>query len=47
MNKIEYLRYRFLKNNHRKYHKYCNLWVSNVTKEQCNYFNTEMHRLGL
>lgn len=47
MNKIDYLRYRFKKHNHPKYHKYCDEWVCNVTEEQCSYFNTEMHRLGL
>ena len=47
MNKIEYLTQRFLKNNHPKYHKYCEMWVKNVTEEQCAYFNMEMHRLNL
>jgi hypothetical protein len=47
MNKTEYLRYRFLKSNHHKYHKYCDAWIRNVTEQQCIYFNEEMHRLGL
>lgn len=47
MKKIEYLRHRFLKNNHPKYHKYCDEWIANTTEEQCAYFHIEMKRLGL
>lgn len=47
MRKLEYLRYRFKKHNHTKYHKYCDEWILKVTKEQWAYFNEEMHRLNL
>jgi hypothetical protein len=49
MNNIikEYLTQRFLKNNHTKYHKYCNEWINNVTKEQVDYFIKEKDRLNL
>lgn len=47
MNKIEYLRFRFKRYNHPKYHKYMDEWIKGVTEEQCSYFNMEMKRLGL
>lgn len=42
-----YLTQRFLKNNHTKYYKYCNEWISNVTYDQINYFIEERKRLNL
>lgn len=47
MDKTEYLRYRFKKHNHPKYHKYCDEWIANTTEGQCAYFNIEMKRLKL
>lgn len=43
----EYLINRFLKNNIRKYHKYCMDWVNNITKDQIKYFVEEYKRLSL
>lgn len=43
----EYLIHRFKRNNHNKYHKYCELWISNITETQVNYFRLEKERLGL
>lgn len=43
----EYLIYRFRTNNHNKYLKYCEEWISNVTSTQLEYFKLEKERLGL
>ena len=43
----EYLTQRFLKNNHPKYFKYCEEWISNVTENQIEYFIKERKRLSL
>ena len=43
----EYLIKRFLRNNVRKYHKYCMDWVNKVTSKQMQYFEKEKERLGL
>ena len=43
----DYLVYRFIRNNHRKYHKYCREWVDNVTTQQLNYFIKEKQHLNL
>ena len=42
----DYLRERFIRNNHPKYHKYCEEWVLGVTKTQLHYFVEEAHRTG-
>lgn len=41
----EYLIQRFLKNNVRKYHKYCVEWINNLTENQVKYFILEKERL--
>lgn len=43
----EYLIYRFKRNNHNKYLKYMNDWISNITENQLQYFKLEKERLGL
>ena len=43
----EYLRQRFNRNNHNKYLKYCDEWISNITNTQLEYFKREKERLGL
>ena len=37
----------FKYNNHNKYHKYVNDWISNLTKEQLSYFKEEQRRIEL
>ena len=46
MNIQNYLIMRFLKNNHRKYHKYVNEWINNVTDVQLCYFKKEIQKLN-
>lgn len=41
----EYLTKRFLYNNHRKYHKYLDEWINNLTQEQIWYFIQEKDRI--
>lgn len=41
----EYLKERFLRNNHSKYHKYCNEWMINITPDQLRYFINERRRI--
>lgn len=41
----EYLIKRFITNNHRKYHKYVNEWISNLTENQLAYFQLEKQRI--
>lgn len=43
----EYLAYRFIKNNHPKYHKYCKEWIKNLTVQQITYFEKEKQNLNL
>lgn len=43
----EYLIYRFKHNNHNKYLKYVDNWISNITENQLQYFKLEKERLGL
>ena len=43
----EYLRFRFMRNNHNKYIKYMQEWIDNITKDQLSYFIKEKERLGL
>lgn len=43
----EYIRQRFIKNNHPKYHKYMDEWIKGITLQQRRYFNIEKIRLGL
>lgn len=40
-----YLSERFLRNNHPKYHKYCNEWINNITADQLRYFMEEKRRI--
>lgn len=40
-----YLTERFRRNNHPKYHKYCDEWISGVTAEQLRYFMQERQRI--
>lgn len=40
-----YLAERFRRNNHPKYHKYCDEWISGVTAEQMRYFMQERQRI--
>lgn len=42
-----YLIYRFKINNHNKYLKYMNDWITNITENQLQYFRLEKERLGL
>lgn len=41
----EYLIQRFLKNNHKKYHKYVTEWLEVLTDDQIAYFALEKQRL--
>ncbi|MBQ9645341.1 MAG: hypothetical protein IJV24_03150 [Prevotella sp.] len=41
----DYLRERFRRNNHTKYHKYCDEWISNITTDQLRYFIEERRRI--
>lgn len=41
----DYLRERFRRNNHTKYHKYCDEWVNNITCDQLRYFIEERRRI--
>lgn len=41
----DYLRERFLRNNHPKYHKYCDEWMCGVTADQLRYFIEERRRI--
>lgn len=43
----EYLIQRFLKNNIRKYHKYCLEWIDGLVPNQIEYFIREKKRLNL
>lgn len=43
----EYIVYRFMRHNHNKYKHYCQEWISNLTKDQIEYFKLEKERLGL
>lgn len=40
-----YLEWRFMKNNHPKYLKYCELWIRNLRFSQLQYFEKEMVKL--
>lgn len=40
----KYLYWRFIFNNHKKYHHYFNEWLSNLTETQLYYFAEEMRR---
>ena len=40
-----YLRERFYKNNHDKYHKYFKKWVANLTDSQLYYFEIERNNI--
>ena len=40
-----YLQQRFLRNNHPKYHKYMDEWISGVTHDQMRYFAEEKKRI--
>lgn len=45
-----YLEWRFKRNNHPKYLKYCNEWINNLFPSQIQYFEKEMirlHQLGI
>lgn len=42
----EYLIKRFIRNNHNKYVKYAEEWVSNLTENQIAYFRLEKERLN-
>lgn len=41
----DYLAERFRRNNHPKYHKYCEEWISQTTIEQLQYFEQEKRRI--
>ena len=41
----DYLRERFRRNNHTKYHKYCDEWMRGVTADQLRYFIEERRRI--
>ena len=41
----DYLRERFRRNNHPKYHKYCDEWINNITVNQLRYFIEEKRRI--
>jgi hypothetical protein len=43
----KYLVWRFMKNNHAKYRKYCTEWIDSLTNEQLHYFQEEKERLTL
>lgn len=47
MTLAEYLVYRFVRNNHNKYHKYCKEWIENLTTQQITYFEREKQNLNL
>lgn len=38
---FDYLRERFYRNNHAKYRKYFDEWISNITENQLFYFEKE------
>lgn len=40
-----YLTERFRKNNHPKYHRYCDEWINNTTIDQLRYFEQEKNRI--
>ena len=42
----EYIRQRFMNNNHAKYKHYCYEWMQNITDSQYRYFIEEMKRLN-
>ena len=42
----EYLIKRFIRNNHNKYAKYVNEWISGLTDDQIAYFKLEKERLN-
>lgn len=39
---IEWLRYHWRRDNHAKYQKYFNMWLSNITNSQIEYFTKQM-----
>ena len=39
-----YLHSRWIKSNHRKYHKYFEEWVKNITPNQVDYFTKDMNK---
>jgi len=41
----DYLEWRCHRNWHPKYYKYIDIWVANVTPNQCHYFEREMNNL--
>lgn len=41
----DYMAERFRRNNHPKYHKYCEEWISQTTIEQLRYFEQEKRRI--
>lgn len=41
----DYMAERFRRNNHPKYHKYCEEWISQTTIEQLQYFEQEKRRI--
>lgn len=40
----EYLKWRWKRYNHKKYHKYFDMWFDNVSENQLRYFKKEMLR---
>lgn len=42
----QYLKERFFKNNHAKYRKYCEEWVTNLTETQIEYFERERNNIN-
>lgn len=42
MSLMKYLYEWFIKNNHKKYHKYFEWWYNNLSKEQVDYYTKEM-----
>lgn len=41
----DYLIQRFLRSNHKKYHKYVFEWIDNLTETQLQYFKLEKDRI--
>lgn len=42
---LEWLSQKFYKDNHRKYHKYCDEWLNNLTESQLTYFNKQQYNI--
>lgn len=42
---LEYLKNRFVKNNHHKYHNYCLDWIILLTDDQLKGFEKEMNNI--